>query len=204
MTRESFLGRWSRRKLDDEEARAAEEALPDDPSSEPEPAEAEFAKPEAAESAEPHPTELIDIETLDYSSDFTQFMAKGVPVAVKRRALRKLWTSNPVLANLDGLNDYEDIVKTFGIKEIGNTAWKVGRGFLTDEDLGLTKSKDEVEAAAEETAEAGDPPEISEATPEAIDDKTKTAEKVAPDTDKSVQRVSLRRGHDDVNGTEEM
>ena len=35
--------------------------------------------------------------------DFSGFMARNVPDHLRRRALRKLWVSNPVLANLDGL-----------------------------------------------------------------------------------------------------
>jgi hypothetical protein len=34
-------------------------------------------------------------------------MAKGVPKALRNQALKKLWRSNPILANLDGLNDYD-------------------------------------------------------------------------------------------------
>lgn len=51
---------------------------------------------------------LPDIETLTYESNFAAFLAKTVPAALQRRALAKLWRSDPVLANLDGLNDYED------------------------------------------------------------------------------------------------
>jgi hypothetical protein len=35
-------------------------------------------------------------------------MREGVPEALRNRALRKLWLSDPVLANLDGLNDYDE------------------------------------------------------------------------------------------------
>jgi hypothetical protein len=51
--------------------------------------------------------DLPDIETLTYESDFSVFMAKGVPKALRNQALKKLWRSHPVLANLDGLNDYD-------------------------------------------------------------------------------------------------
>lgn len=132
----NFLARWSQRKLqkkhEDEDAPA--EPVP--------PAEDESAAEAAAEPAEPeaaerHPAEDIDIDALTKESDFTVFMQKGVPQEVKRRALRKLWTSDPVLANLDGLNDYEDMERVYGMGPIGDTAWKLGRGFLTDEELGL-------------------------------------------------------------------
>ena len=51
--------------------------------------------------------DLPDIASLTYESDFTVFMAKGVPKALRNQALKKLWRSNPLLANLDGLNDYD-------------------------------------------------------------------------------------------------
>jgi hypothetical protein len=51
---------------------------------------------------------LPDIETLGKDSDYTGFMREGVPVALQNLALRKLWLSDPVLANLDGLNDYDE------------------------------------------------------------------------------------------------
>lgn len=51
--------------------------------------------------------DLPDIETLDYESDFSVFMRAGVPEELRKLALRKLWRSSPVLANLDGLNDYD-------------------------------------------------------------------------------------------------
>lgn len=207
MTRESFLERWSRRKLDDEEAvadAAEAEAAPEAEASDAVDGEAEDTP------AEPHPTELIDIETLDYTSDFTQFMAKGVPAAVKRQALRKLWTSNPVLANMDGLNDYEDIVKTFGIKDIGDTGWKIGRGFLTDEDLGLTEPKDEADQTEADEADADMAADAADAGPEAIEDRSETPETALPkadikaDIEMAAKPRSPRRGHDDYDDTEEM
>ncbi len=94
---ENFLNRWSRRKLE-----GGADVVPDAP---PE-AEAD-AVPEAE--AEPEaPPDLPDIDGLDKDSDFTPFMADGVPEELKRLALRKLWLSDPVLANLDGLNDYDE------------------------------------------------------------------------------------------------
>jgi len=56
---------------------------------------------------EPVP-ELPPVESLGKDSDFTPFLGKGVPEALTRAALRKLWTSDPALANLDGLNDYDE------------------------------------------------------------------------------------------------
>ncbi len=73
-----------------------------------------------ADSEEPDvPPDLPDIETLEKDSDYKPFLAEGVPEAIKKLALRKLWASDPVLANIDGLNDYDEdftiieAIKTF-------------------------------------------------------------------------------------------
>ena len=69
---------------------------------------AEHAEANADESTPAPPEEDFedfDFDTLDYDSDYQRFMRAGVPEAIKRKALRKLWQSNPTLAVLDGLND---------------------------------------------------------------------------------------------------
>ena len=80
--------------------------------------------------------ENIDIEALDYDADFTKFMQAGVPERLRQRALRRLWGSNPILANVDGLNDYdEDYTDAALAVDVLKTAWKVGQGYLTDEEV---------------------------------------------------------------------
>ena len=49
---------------------------------------------------------LPEPDTLKQGDDFTGFLSKAVPERIRRRALRKLWLSNPMLANVDGLVDY--------------------------------------------------------------------------------------------------
>lgn len=95
---ERFLSRWSRRKRDERE-RAQKPADEVD--------EAAEAPDSAEQPAEIAPEDLPDIDSLHKDSDFTVFMQDGVPEELKRRALRKLWTTDPVLANVDGLNDYD-------------------------------------------------------------------------------------------------
>ncbi len=107
---EGFAKRWSRRK---QEARLEEKsAIAADGMAEGgEPAVPEDAAASETPAETPVP-ELPDIEDLDADSDFTPFLQEGVPEAVQRLALRKLWQSNPILANLDGLNDYDDDFKS--------------------------------------------------------------------------------------------
>ena len=114
-----------------------------------------------------------------------------MPAALKKQALRKLWTSDPVLACLDGLNDYEDMARVYGIGPIGNTSWKIGRGFLTDEDLGILKPGEEGEPAPAEAqeeaeplvAEAEGPPVEAEDVAEAAPGEVDVAEADADDPD---------------------
>lgn len=166
---DDFLSRWSRRKAE------ARQGLRKKPAAgAPEAAEAEARETVAltdasAPSPEPHAEpsspkdeseadraaefEDFDFDALDYESDYTQFMEKGVPEAVRRRALRKLWHSNPILANLDGLNDYdEDFTDAALAVDVLQSAYKVGRGYLTDEDVAEMEGDDAEEIVEGEAA----------------------------------------------------
>ncbi len=56
---------------------------------------------------------LPAVEDLSKDSDFTPFLAEGVPDELTRAALRKLWHSDPEFAHLDGLNDYDEDFSIF-------------------------------------------------------------------------------------------
>ncbi len=127
---EGFLQRWSRRKRGEPGEADGQEEL------QPEAVEAAMVAdaPEAEEDpdlvANREAAEAVDLESLTYESDFTIFMKKGVPSALKNAALRKLWRSNPVLAVVDGLNDYdEDFRVAEGVAGQFASAWKVGKGY---------------------------------------------------------------------------
>ena len=75
--------------------------------------------------------DLPDPDTLTQGDDFSVFMAKTVPDQIRRRALRTLWRSNPVLANVDMLVDYgEDFTDSAMAVENIQTAYQVGKGML--------------------------------------------------------------------------
>jgi len=128
-----FLSRWSRRK------QAVREGLV-----EPEPEPEQPAVP--AESAAPEPLvedvpadapafDDVDFDALNYESDYTRFMAEDVPEMVRRRALRALWRSDPILANVDGLNDYdEDFTDAALVVENLASAYKPGKGYASDDE----------------------------------------------------------------------
>jgi Protein of unknown function (DUF3306) len=99
---------------------------------------------------EPMP-ELPPVEELTAQSDYTVFLAKGVPEALKHAALRKLWLSDPVLANLDGLNDYcEDHHLIDTSITLDQTSYQVGKGYFGEVEEELAKLDDPPSARAGE------------------------------------------------------
>ncbi len=96
-----------------------------------------FALEDAAATEEKSDTEILqelglpDPMTLVQGDDFKAFMSKAVPAHLRKIALRKLWTSNPVLACLDGLNDYDDDYLTGSTGQGAiKTTYQVGKGML--------------------------------------------------------------------------
>lgn len=74
---------------------------------------------------------LPDPSALEAGDDFAAFMAKEVPARLQNIALRKLWRSNPVLACVDGLNDYDDDFRAAAqAAEPIKTAYQVGKGMM--------------------------------------------------------------------------
>ncbi|MEM1307100.1 MAG: GNAT family N-acetyltransferase [Pseudomonadota bacterium] len=160
---DGFLSRWSRRKLQNPTATPAEStddgtrdtpgavhnAAGDDAKASDAAADADdgqaahadegggpTAEENAAEAAEPF--DDVDFDALDFQSDYTRFMGDNVPDAVRNKALDKLWSSDPILANVDGLTDYSDDFTDAALAvPLGTlkTAYRVGRGFLTDEEV---------------------------------------------------------------------
>ena len=177
----SFLERWSRRKrgLDDglpeplaEEANggATPQAGPAEPG--------DAGGGTDGETAEtPKDFSDFDFEKLDYESDYTQFMDKNVSSNDRHKALRKLWVSNPVLANMDGLDDYCEDYTDAAVclpKGMMKTAYKYGRGFLSDDEVAewealgaesKTVEPSEGEPEPAETVVVAEASEASEAAP---------------------------------------
>jgi len=148
--RESFASRWARRKTDarlrDEDTAPATEN------------EAAAADPPGLSEEELAALEAEDIEALDFNADFKRFLQDGVPDALKKRALRQLWRSNPVLANLDGMNDYDENFRaTHKVLEAFTSAYQIGTGHLTKEERAIMAGEmpaPAVEDDAETDAEA--------------------------------------------------
>ena len=152
----SFLARWSQRK------RAAETEAEEKEARKPHSEETAAATGAPGGAAEPDdgkidPAELPDIDSLDADSDFTVFLKDGVPDALRRRALRKLWRLDPVFGHLDGLNDYDlDYTNAATVVEGLKTVYQVGKGMVLgdDEEKGEEKKEEAAAASADEEASA--------------------------------------------------
>lgn len=121
------LDRWSRRRAA-VQAEAEAEALAQQQAVVAE-RQAELAEKTDAEILAE--LDLPDPETLQPGDDFTGFMQAAVPERIRKLALRRLWRSNPVLANVDNLVDYgEDFTKEGTLGAAVKTAYQVGKGIL--------------------------------------------------------------------------
>ena len=108
--------------------------------------------------------DLPDPDTLEMGDDVAGFMSKAVPDRLRRRALRRFWRLNPILANVDGLVDYgEDFTDAACVIENMQTAYQVGKGMLYH-----VQEMERQEAAAAE-AEANPEPEVEDPETEADD-----------------------------------
>ncbi|MBW3244130.1 DUF3306 domain-containing protein [Epibacterium sp. DP7N7-1] len=141
---------WSRRRAaveaeEAQEARALKEAA---------------AQARDAELAERSDADLLaeldlpDPDTLGPGDDFKAFLTEAVPARLKTRALRRLWVTNPVLANVDGLIDYgEDFTDAAMAVENIQTAYQVGKG--------MTAHVEELARQAEREAAAQDADDVA-------------------------------------------
>lgn len=120
------------------------------------------AETETQEELDIEELERIDIEAMDFDADFTKFMQPGVPERLRQRALRRLWGTNPILANVDGLNDYdEDFTDAALAVDVLKSAWKVGQGYLTDEEVEARDAERLGDVAEEAITEEGDAPAVA-------------------------------------------
>ncbi len=188
---DGFLSRWSKRKRDVQAGVAQDEAPENHDVALAVENEANLAPVDntdaenAAETEEDIPEELagIDIDKLDYDSDFTVFMKENVPEVLKRQALRQLWRSNPILANVDGLNDYDtDFTDAAMVMKGMQSAYQVGKGYFTAEEEPDPEA--DVESASAST-DAGTQCEASGADGEAAEASQADLDRSANEDDAS-------------------
>jgi len=137
---------------------------------------------------------LQDPDTLQAGDDFSAFMAKAVPTRLRNRALRKLWLSNPALANLDALLDYgEDFTINADAVEVIQTTYQVGKGLLAH--VQEMERQEEVKLQAQNAEEA---PQVEEEIEEqaTIETLAFTEEDVNVDTEALDDCVVVTRDED--------
>ncbi|MGY3574441.1 MULTISPECIES: DUF3306 domain-containing protein [unclassified Bradyrhizobium] len=96
MSEDKFLTRWSRRK---QEAKA--NATPPDPAM-----RDDMQSPPPAvkdDDAEFDLASLPSIDTITSATDITAFLRKGIPQELRRAALRRAWSADPVIRDFVGL-----------------------------------------------------------------------------------------------------
>jgi len=193
-----FLGRWSAKKrgLTEEEAKTDATAVPAADGSvgsdRPDGARAE-ASPGKTDEEVLAELDLPDPDSLGPGDDFSRFMAETVPTRLRNRALRRLWISDPVLANLDELLDYgDDFTDAATVVENLQTAYQAGRGFLKDA-ASEEPEEGEEDAGAESGPDAHEPDAPEPDAPEP--DAAETAH--APEPDPSASDASETAFGDD-------
>lgn len=209
---EGFLTRWSRRKrMTEAEATATDPTI--EPVEDPQAVaarDAAEAERLAEEEANRLAAEAIDLDTLRYGDDFSLFLKRGVPDALRRDALRRFFVSDPLLANLDGLNDYDrdfnepaDLVYRSIRDPIRGFLDQVVETVGSSDGAGQTRSAESEETGAAPGPEPDALPSIEEAsatpdaepTPEAALEPPSDGRDVTVPIDPIPQprRVSLRR-----------
>ncbi len=140
--------------------------------------------------------DLPDPDTLKAGDDFTAFMGRAIPEHLRRRALRKLWVSNPVLACLDDLVDYADDYTQASAVTSFSTSYEVGKGLrrhiedVAKKALDLTAEQGEDEIEIERENEPEDAPEIEQ--PQDETPMIALVETAPDDTPVTARRMTFR------------
>ena len=161
---EDFLSRWSRLKSEPDDASAVVESVEAQDENEEKQGVAEISDDDLSDTELLEKYALPDPDTMKSGDNFSVFMKEAVPDRLRRRALRVLWGSNPILANLDELVDYgEDFTDAATVVANMQTIYKVGKGSawkFKEEQARIAEAKAAKEAEDEERrAHNGEPEE---------------------------------------------
>ena len=177
--KESALSRWSRRKIEAQQAEAQPPAAAESASvTETPPVVAEDEKPVLTDA------DMPDIDTLTEESDFSPFMSAGVSDELRNLALRKLFRA-PLFNIRDGLDEYDDDFTQF--EKLGGIVTADMKHRLEMEQQKLRERLAEQEAAPDAAADeaAGYADEVDET--EDIDDVEDTPAVAAGDADATTE-----------------
>ncbi|UWR91612.1 DUF3306 domain-containing protein [Phaeobacter inhibens] len=139
---------------------------------------------------------LPDPDQMQQGDDFSVFLKETIPARLRTRALRRLWISNPVLANVDGLLDYgEDFSDSAMVIENLQTAYQVGKG-MTAHVEELARQAEEA-ATAEAATDETDIADVQEADVAAVEEDPGDETAVAMSTTRP-PTTALRSAEDAV------
>lgn len=158
---EGFLARWARLKTEAVAPQPAPAPVPDAlPGPAPAPAE-------AGEADEEDPFDLDSlppVETLGRDSDYSAFLHRKVPDALRRAALRRAWTSDPAITGYKPLVEYDWDFNApgYGALRATDNAAEVAAALFRH----LRRDAVAVDPAADDHAAAAEPgAEVPEAMP---------------------------------------
>src|SRR5262245_44404762 len=178
MSDEEFLKRWSRRKQEAKQEKAAEQA----PSP---PGQTAAASPETAEVAsEPEIdlSKLPSIDSITAATDITEFLRKGIPAELSRAALRRAWSADPTIRDFVGLAenawDFTDPNAIPGFGALQSTPEQIGA--MVERVIGSVRNAAEklAELPEQEQERAKTDQELVSAT-EALPDEAKNASELS-------------------------
>lgn len=193
---ESRLQRWSRKKSEARSELRSQAATAPEPELSAE--EQELAINEALPEQEVlEKYNLPDPDAIQLGTDITGFMRKEIPELLRRRALRSLWRSNPVLAVLDGLNDYdEDYTGINAPAGAIRTLYKVGEGLID-------KTKQADQFVSQLSIEGESQHSAAERALPSGDQHQKAVDEITQSQERSAQREALSRTGDGAVPTQD-
>lgn len=74
---------------------------------------------------------LPPIDELTAKSDFSPFLSDKIPDFIQRRALRRLWRSDPAFAFLDGMAEYDEDYSVITELAADASAYRPGNGYFS-------------------------------------------------------------------------
>ena len=198
---ENFLTRWSRRKLEPPEQKAAEETpAPADAA-----APADPAKPEGEPKPEFDVSALPSLESIGATSDISAFLQAGVPSALRNAALRRAWAADPAIRDFVGLNEnYWDVAGPEGVPGFGALDPNLDVKKMVAQVFGESEPEPEPPAGVESATEPADASANDGVPPAANSESDRSAQVPSAqasvhDANVMVQRTENVASHQDAD-----
>ena len=205
---DNFLSRWSRRKQEAGEDKEKNETGEAVAAPAPETQQGKPAAPSAAPIPEFDVESLPSIESISAGTDISAFMRSGVPEGLKHAALRRAWSSDPVIRDFVGLNEnYWDVAGPDGIAGFGDIGPNLDVRRMVSELFGETPRQDtqpepEADRVADSSVQptdnspdAADPPQATLPPPENLPQRNENvAAQIESSESAPEKKISRRHG----------